>query len=122
METRRLDILFVHTNSSKKIYQDLVRSEGKDKAIKILRKSSIKQVLPSDRALQNIINSNRSLPNTLSSNDKYWNDVIIDLEQDNYNNVQPYMDYLRKQMRKVEDLYFDRNLSKEPPDLEIESN
>ena len=63
-----------------------------------------------------------SLPNTLSSNNKYWNDVIIDLEQDNYNNVQPYMDYLRKQMRKVEDLYFDRNLSKEPPTIEIESN
>ena len=117
-----LEEQFVAQKEVKKIYQDLVRSEGKDKAIKILRRSSIKQVLPSNRALQNIINSNRSLPNTLSSNNKYWKDVILDLEQDNYNNVQPYMDYLRKQMRKVEDFYFDRDLSKEPPTIEIESN
>ena len=32
------------------------------------------------------------------------------------------MNYLRKQMRKVEDIYFGRDLSKEPPDLEIGSN
>jgi hypothetical protein len=117
-----LEEQFVAQKEIKKIYQDLVRSEGKDKAIKILRKSSLKQVLPSNKALQNIINSNRSLPNTLSSNNKYWKDVILDLEDDGYNNVQPYMDYLRKQMQKVEDFYFDRDLSKEPPDLEIEAN
>ena len=117
-----LEEQFVAQKEIKKIYQDLARSEGKEKAIKILRKSSIKQVLPSNRALGSIINYNTSLPNTLSSNNKYWDEVIIDLQSDGYNNVEPYMNYLRKQMRKVEDIYFGRDLSKEPPDLEIGSN
>ena len=113
---------FTAQQEVKKIYQDLVKAEGKNKAIKILRKSTIKQVLPSERALQNIINSNRSLPRTLSTNDKYWNEVIIDLEEEGYKNVQPYMDYLRNQLEKVENFYFDRNLAKEPPEIEIGSD
>ena len=113
---------FTAQQEVKKIYQNLVESEGEDKAIKILRKSTIKQVLPSERALQNIINSNRSLPRTLSTDDKYWNEVIIDLEEEGYKNVQPYMDYLRNQLEKIENFYFDRDLAKEPPEIEIGSN
>ena len=113
---------FTAQQEVKKIYQNLVESEGEDKAIKILKKSTIKQVLPSERALQNIINSNRSLPRTLSTDDKYWNEVIIDLEEEGYKNVQPYMDYLRNQLEKIENFYFDRDLAKEPPEIEIGSN
>tara|TARA_R100000700_G_scaffold585_3_gene1504 strand:- start:4834 stop:8691 length:3858 start_codon:yes stop_codon:yes gene_type:complete len=113
---------FTAQQEVKKIYQDLVKAEGRNKAIKILRKSTIKQVLPSKRALQNIINSNRSVPRTLSTNNTYWREVILDLEKDGYKNVQPYMDYLRKELKKVENFYFDRDLAKEPPEIKIGSD
>ena len=101
-----------------KLYRDLVGLAGKERTRKILNSFDLGNAVPSKRD-QATIYTGRSRPQTISTDNRYWIDVNKNLIEKTGNTYMPELRKLRSIFREIERYYVGKDLSENPPELEI---
>jgi len=102
-----------------KLYTDLNYFLPKQKVLSLFRNNiDLGKAIPSKEELSTIFRG-RSSPRRLSRDGRYFSDLLQNLREKTNMNFSSELNQLRNNLRQLEKYYDNRDLRREPPDLEI---
>ena len=102
-----------------KLYTDLNYFLPKQKVLSLFRNNiDLGKAIPSKEELSTIFRG-RSSPRRLSRDGRYFSDLLQNLREKTNMNFSSELNQLRNNLRQLEKYYDNRDLRRDPPDLEI---